>query len=77
MRKLGFLLALLLAVFIMAPTAMAKKKKKTPAKAKPLLTSKVLSGFKFRSIGPAFASGRIADIAVNPTNQSQWFIAVA
>ncbi len=76
MKKLGFLAALL-ALFIMAPNAMAKKKKKTPAKAKPLLTSKVLSGFKFRSIGPAFASGRIADIAVNPDNHSQWFIGVA
>lgn len=74
-RKLGFLLALL-AVFAAAPCAMAKKKK-TPAKPKPLLTSKVLNGLKFRSIGPAFASGRIADIAVNPANHSQWFIGVA
>ncbi|MCX6256852.1 MAG: glycosyl hydrolase [Bacteroidia bacterium] len=35
------------------------------------------SGLKFRSIGPAFASGRIADIAVNPKNHSEWFVAVA
>ncbi|MCK5878983.1 MAG: glycosyl hydrolase [Holophagae bacterium] len=75
MKKLGFLLALL-AIFATTPTLMAKKKK-APAKTKPLLTSKVLNGLKFRGIGPAFASGRIADIAVNPTNHSQWFIGVA
>ena len=29
-----------------------------------------LGGFKFRSIGPAFMSGRIADIAIDPTNEN-------
>jgi hypothetical protein len=32
---------------------------------KPSLSS-ALGGFKFRSIGPAFMSGRIADIAIDP-----------
>ncbi len=35
------------------------------------------SGLKFRSIGPALTSGRIADIAVNPTNTSEYYVAVA
>ena len=35
-----------------------------------------LSGLKFRSIGPAFMSGRIADIAIDPTNQNTWYVAV-
>lgn len=35
-----------------------------------------LTGFKFRSIGPAFMSGRIADIAIHPENENVWFIAV-
>lgn len=35
-----------------------------------------LTGFKFRSIGPAFMSGRIADIAIHPENENIWFIAV-
>tara|TARA_B100000427_G_scaffold198475_1_gene164911 strand:+ start:2576 stop:5884 length:3309 start_codon:yes stop_codon:yes gene_type:complete len=35
-----------------------------------------LGGFKFRSIGPAFMSGRIADIAIDPTNESVWYVAV-
>lgn len=35
------------------------------------------SGLKFRTIGPAFQSGRISDIAVNPKKHSEWFVAVA
>ena len=36
----------------------------------------VLNGFSFRSIGPAFMSGRIADIAIDPTNENIWYVAV-
>lgn len=36
-----------------------------------------LSALKFRSIGPAFTSGRIADIAVNPKNHSEYYVATA
>jgi len=35
------------------------------------------SGLKFRSIGPAFTSGRISDFAVNPKNNSEYYVAVA
>ncbi len=35
------------------------------------------SGLKWRSIGPAFTSGRIADFAVNPDNCSEYYVAVA
>ena len=38
--------------------------------------SSALGGLKFRSIGPAFMSGRIADIAIDPTNENTWFVAV-
>ena len=33
-------------------------------------------GLKFRSIGPAFMSGRISDIAINPSNENEWYVAV-
>ena len=33
-------------------------------------------GLKFRSIGPAMMSGRIADIAIDPNNQSTWYVGV-
>ncbi len=35
-----------------------------------------LSGLEFRSIGPAFMSGRIADIAIDPDHPATWFVAV-
>lgn len=35
------------------------------------------SGLKWRSIGPAFTSGRIADFAVNPNNPKEYYVAVA
>lgn len=40
----------------------------------PLATQ--LAGLKFRSIGPAFMSGRIADIAIHPQDDNVWYIAV-
>jgi photosystem II stability/assembly factor-like uncharacterized protein len=39
--------------------------------------SETFSSLRFRSIGPSLVSGRIADIAVNPANKSQWYLAVA
>ncbi len=33
-------------------------------------------GLEFRNIGPAFASGRIADIAIHPDNENCWYVAV-
>ncbi len=33
-------------------------------------------GMEWRSIGPAFMSGRISDIAIHPERQSTWFVAV-
>ncbi len=47
------------------------------AQEKSLIKSSTFSAFKFRSIGPAYASGRIADIEVNPENHSQFYIAAA
>ena len=41
-----------------------------------LLSAGTLSGLAFRCIGPALMSGRIADIAIHPTDQSTWYIAV-
>ncbi len=37
----------------------------------------LLTGLKFRSIGPAYSSGRIADFAVNPENINEYYVAVA
>ena len=36
----------------------------------------VKDAFKFRNVGPAFLSGRIADIAIHPDNENVWYVAV-
>jgi photosystem II stability/assembly factor-like uncharacterized protein len=46
-------------------------------KAKDTTKSNSFSELKFRSIGPAFTSGRIADFAVNPDNSSEYYVGVA
>ncbi len=40
------------------------------------VSSQVAKGLKLRGIGPAVMGGRIADIAVHPTNCSIWYVAV-
>jgi photosystem II stability/assembly factor-like uncharacterized protein len=39
--------------------------------------SRAFTGLTFRSIGPAVTSGRIGDIAVDPTSPSTWYVAAA
>ena len=41
-----------------------------------LIKDQVFSGLKWRNIGPAMTSGRIADIAIHPTNQNIMYVAV-
>ena len=43
----------------------------------PELNSGFISGWRWQSIGPAVASGRIADIAVDPTDRSVWYVAAS
>ncbi len=45
-------------------------------KPKPGLNEASLKGLEWRSIGPAMTAGRIADIAINPEDRSQWYVAV-
>ena len=52
------------------------KSKQEESKDNPI-NSKLVSGLKFRGIGPAFTSGRIGDFAVNPNNHAEFYVAVA
>ncbi len=36
----------------------------------------MFSGLQLRNVGPAFTSGRIADIAIHPRDNSTWYVAV-
>lgn len=66
----------LLAMSVFSPVFGQKKEAKgtTPA---PLFESSTLGGLNFRMVGPALTSGRVVDIAVNPKNPDNWFIAAA
>ena len=56
----------------------AKGEQADDQKQKKQLDTKLLSGaLKFRSIGPAFMSGRIGDVAVDQEQPNTWYIAVA
>ncbi|MCY4170111.1 MAG: glycosyl hydrolase [Bacteroidetes bacterium] len=41
-----------------------------------LVSETDFSGIKLRNVGPAFTSGRIADIAMHPDDDNLWYIAV-
>lgn len=40
-------------------------------------SKEIISELKFRSIGPAFMTGRISDIVKDPANPSTWYVSVA
>lgn len=60
-----------------ATPSFAKKEKKEPNTKDTVITSTLVNGLKFRNIGPAWASGRIADFAVNPDRPSEYYVGVA
>lgn len=68
----NFVLASILLI-ISLPILAQKKKEETTSGIK----SSDVAALKFRLVGPAKTSGRIADIAVDPTNQNTWYIAAA
>ncbi len=75
-----FLFTLLAFVVFMNSNAQAKKEAKSKAKIetkKDSVNPNPFSVLKFRSIGPALTSGRIADFAVNPDNTSEYYVGVA
>ena len=53
------------------------KDKETKEVKKGGMTADTFSGLKFRSIGPAVASGRVMAIAVNPKNKFEYYVGVA
>lgn len=78
-RKTITILSLLFFFVLSSGNLFAEKKKDKDddEKKTDTITSGQVSGLKFRSIGPAFTSGRIADFAVNPENNSEYYVAVA
>ena len=70
---------LLITLLLSSANLFAQKgdSKKDTKKEESVIKSDLISGLKFRSIGPAYTSGRIADFAVNPANPYEYYVAVA
>lgn len=81
MKKLNLSVLLLVLVFSLVTlntqAQKSKKNKKAETETQDALSKLSLNTFKFRSIGPALTSGRIADLAVNPENSSEFYVAAA
>ena len=73
MRKI--VSSLILSVFLLLTCITGFSQKKEPTKDS-LFQASTFAGLKFRNLGPAFMSGRIADIAIHPENDNTWYIAV-
>ena len=73
---------LLLALILpLTPADAQRGKKKAKAETeetqdKSKMSAGTFSGLEWRLIGPALMSGRIADIAIDPRDQSVWYVAV-
>ncbi|MGY8919686.1 MAG: WD40/YVTN/BNR-like repeat-containing protein [Flavobacteriales bacterium] len=63
-------------VFLLSYFSIMSQGSKENKQDKPAINS-ALSGFEFRSVGPAFMSGRISDIAIDPNNENIWYVAVS
>jgi opacity protein-like surface antigen len=69
MKRLTLIAALF--TFVSAPSFAADDENVEPG-----FNEKTFMGLEMRSIGPAFMSGRISDIAIDPNDQSTWYVGV-
>ncbi len=68
---------LILSLLVTAGYSQRKNKKnKENLEVKKEEKPSLVSSYKFRNVGPAFCSGRIADIAVHPNDENHWYLAV-
>ncbi len=76
MKKIIPILFLSFCVTMTFAQRKTKKNKQSIEEKKEEKDPSLVSTMKFRNVGPAFCSGRIADIAVHPTNENHWYVAV-
>ncbi|MDT8409952.1 MAG: hypothetical protein RQ741_10170 [Wenzhouxiangellaceae bacterium] len=65
-----------LALKLLAPAALALFAMVVVAQTEDGFDAKTFAGLELRTNGPAFMSGRIADIAIHPANHNLWYVAV-
>ncbi|MFC2129067.1 glycosyl hydrolase, partial [Bacteroidota bacterium] len=63
--------------FLISSVDVQAQRRKNEKTEKDPVSSGTFNSLRFRSIGPAFTSGRINDIAVNPENHSEYYLGVA
>ena len=61
----------LLAICLLLTASVTAQKKSDK-----VMTEATFKGLKLRNVGPAFTSGRIADIAIHPDDDNKWYVAV-
>ncbi|HRY97968.1 MAG TPA: hypothetical protein P5550_02825 [Bacteroidales bacterium] len=66
-----------LALIILMPPLAAGSRASEKGEGKKNTLDKVASGLKFRALGPGLKSGRISDLAVDPSNPARYFVGVA
>lgn len=66
----------LMVILMLVPAEVNAKKKKDNDSTDPL-ENVSLNIFSLRSIGPALTSGRLSDLAVNPDNHSEFYVAAS
>ena len=79
MKRIPLLVTLLALALPLAAAAAKeksdKKEEKEEKEEKGGLNAATFAGLEFRSLGPALTSGRIGDIAVDPTDHGTWYVA--
>lgn len=79
MKNRSLIILLVSLVIFQLPVTGQRKREssKEPEKKENGISASTFKGLSFRSIGPAWASGRISDFAVNPQNHSEIYVGVA
>ena len=72
-----YLVLIVLSFFLSNSAFSGKEKEITEKKDDSKLNSGALSSFKFRAVGPALTSGRVADIAINEKIPGTYYVASA
>lgn len=67
--------SIFLVILFLVPCCFAGFSQQIPADS--LWSEKTFKGMSFRSVGPAFMSGRLSDIAIDPDNENVWYAAVS
>lgn len=68
---------LLIALVAIAFNGISQKNKNKNEEPKSSINSGLVAGLSWRSIGPALTAGRVIDIAVNPDNPDEYYLAIA